>query len=1058
MSTTRHEMILASAGSGKTYALTGRFVRLLAEGARPERIVALTFTRKAAGEFFDEILKKLAAASVDADRARQLAAEIGRPGLGRAEFLGLLRSVTEAMPRLRLGTLDSFFARIIRAFPLELGLAGDFEMLQPHAARQERRRVLRRMFTRSGGLDDAQREFIEAFKRATFGREEKRLGMQLDAFLDRHQEIYLDAPEAKKWGDAARIWPDGNAWLPPPQRTEALARLRAGLPWAGMTAAQHAKWEEFFAEMAGWAPGADWGGAMSLILKNCLAVWPDIRRGTAEVMVMRKRMVFAGPACEALGLVIRSVMGGELARRLETTRGIHAVVHGYEQTYHALVRRAGRLTFADVQRLLDPEAGTPVLSSEAGRDRLFVDYRLDAKFDHWLLDEFQDTSYGQWSVLKNLIDEAVQDPAGERSFFCVGDVKQAIYTWREGDPRLFAEIRRHYTAAAPGAIATRHLDESWRSGPPVIKMVNEVFGQAASLAALFPGAMSSMWNAEWRPHVSAMPLRTGQAAWLLAEDEAGRYETVLRLLHELRPLERGLTCAVLVQTNRAAAVLADFLRQAGGLPAVAESDLPVCIDNPLGAALLALFQAAAHPGDSLAWAHARMSPLGAVLLGEGVNTQEMLTQSLLGQIHGSGFERSVEFWVRAVEPHLEPDDQFSRERARQLVDAARLFDATGSREVAEFVAFMERYTLREQEGAAVVRVMTIHKSKGLGFDVVVLPDLEGQRLDQARDGMAVHKSADRSIDWVMDMPPKLIVEHDDVLASHMSEAQSEAGYEALALFYVGLTRAKRGLYLITEPPGNSTSRNYPRLLAATLGGGSEQARELDVGRLRLPGAWSEGDAQWHESIELAPHTARAASPVHTLLGRPAGRRYQPLRPSITVGEQIATIPHLFSLRVGNAADFGIAVHRLLARVEWGRGEPLIAEEGESSDALAEAKAVLNAPELISIWAQPAGDTSGEVWRERSFEMIWHDAWVTGTIDRVVIERTASGEILRARIYDFKTDRLSEESLSAAVKKHHGQMRLYRQAVAALTGLSLPAVEAWVVFTRSRRLVVAGCQE
>ena len=91
MTAPRHLMILASAGSGKTYALTGRFVRLLAEGAPPERIVALTFTRKAAGEFFDEILKKLGAAAADADRARQLAAEIGRPELGRAHFLGLLR-------------------------------------------------------------------------------------------------------------------------------------------------------------------------------------------------------------------------------------------------------------------------------------------------------------------------------------------------------------------------------------------------------------------------------------------------------------------------------------------------------------------------------------------------------------------------------------------------------------------------------------------------------------------------------------------------------------------------------------------------------------------------------------------------------------------------------------------------------------------------------------------------------------------------------------------------------------------------------------------------------
>src|SRR4051812_25558582 len=83
----RHIMILASAGSGKTYALTNRFVELLARGARPERIVALTFTRKAAGEFFDEILNKLAGAASDGDVAARLARHIDAPELKQPDFL-----------------------------------------------------------------------------------------------------------------------------------------------------------------------------------------------------------------------------------------------------------------------------------------------------------------------------------------------------------------------------------------------------------------------------------------------------------------------------------------------------------------------------------------------------------------------------------------------------------------------------------------------------------------------------------------------------------------------------------------------------------------------------------------------------------------------------------------------------------------------------------------------------------------------------------------------------------------------------------------------------------
>ncbi|MDQ5978536.1 MAG: hypothetical protein QG602_1510, partial [Verrucomicrobiota bacterium] len=866
------------------------------------------------------------------------------------------------------------------------------------------------------------------------------------------------APEAAQWGDAPRIWPEGNRWLPPPSREQALASLRANLPWAAMTSGQRDKWEEFLAELAAWAPGAEWGGAMVLILKNSLAVWPEIRHGSAEVMVMRKRLSLDEAACAALDRVIATVAGGELARRLETTRGIHAVLRGYEQNYHALVRRAGRLTFADVQRLLSPEAGAPALSCETGANRIFIDYRLDAEIDHWLLDEFQDTSFGQWGVLRNLIDEVVQDPAGVRSFFCVGDVKQAIYTWREGDPRLFGEIWRHYTAAAPGAIVMGHLDESWRSGPPVLAMVNGLFGRAEALTELFPGPLSASWNAVWREHVPALRDRTGQAAWLLAEDEAARHETVWRVLRELRPLERGLSCAVLVQTNREAAELAEYLRQAGGLPAVAESDLRVCTDNPLGAALLALVQAAAHPGDTLAWEHVCMTPFATVLARESVATPEELTRRLLSQVQGEGFERMVSYWLGAVEPLLASDDTFSRDRSRQLVDAARLFDATGSRDAAEFLAFMERHTVREPEGATGVRVMTIHKSKGLGFEVVFLPDLEGTKLDQARDGLAVHKAPDRSVEWVLDPPPRLIADNDPVLAAHALEAAAEAGYEALSLLYVALTRAKRGLYVITEPPGNSTSRNYPRLLAATLGGGVEKAREVMVGSLRLVGAWCEGDARWHEGVEAGPSASEPEVPLRILGGKPAMRRYHALRPSVREEAWTPVLPSFFSLRGGEAAEFGTAVHRLLAQVEWGPATETATTwkiSTEPQDAVAEARAVLQAPELDEVWTRSDGDTLSEVWRERAFEMIWDEAWVTGTMDRVVLECSKDGRALRARIYDFKTDWVGADETAEAAIRHTGQMRLYRQAVARLTGLSLDRVDASLVFTRLRRLEPAG---
>jgi ATP-dependent exoDNAse (exonuclease V) beta subunit len=1050
MSGIRNTMILASAGSGKTHALTSRYVALLARGAAPERIVALTFTRKAAGEFFDKILAKLAGASRSREEAARLAAEIGKSSLGPADFLPMLRRVVDSMHRLRLGTMDGYFAQIVRAFPFELGLTGEFEILQEHGARMERRRVLERLFVRpASGLAESQKDFIEEFKRATFGTEEKRLSARLDDFLDAHQETYLEAPEAELWGNPARIWPDGSPWLGrPADRAASLRAMRSWLESAGQEAKQRSRWERFFDEVEAWAPGAAPDEAIDYIVKKALFSWDELRSGHAELKFDRRKQELDGGACAALSDLVRHLVAGELNRRLETTKGIHAVVREYEAAYHDAVRRSGKLTFADVERLLHPashSAGEPL------PDRLALDFRLDGGVDHWLLDEFQDTSFGQWSILCNLIDEAVQDSEGRRSFFCVGDVKQAIYVWREGDPRLMGEIFRHYNAAVPGSIVEQHLVQSWRSGPPVIEMVNSVFGNEAVLRRLFPQPAADAWTSDWRDHKSAVPRNAGHAALLHAADEDGRWALCLKLLEEINPIARGLTCAILVQKNETATDLADFLRREGRQPAVAESDLHVCRDNPLGAALLALFHAAAHPGDSLAWEHVRMSPLGGVCRDQGIADPSMLSDRVLLQVHGDGFERTVEDWLRLLGPRLRADDTFSRERARQFAVAAAGFDRTGSRDVTEFVDFMQRYTVRDAEGAAVVHVMTIHKSKGLGFDVVFLPDLEGLTIARRREGLAVHKGPDRSVQWILEMPTKLFRESDPVLKAHVRTEEAEACYEKLSLLYVAMTRAKRAVYAISGPVGDSGSANFPRLLGETLG---RDARLLRIGGLAAEGVWESGDPDWHLGIESRAGAPKDGPGTAWLdPGRaPRAPRRPARRPSAETGGPMSAV-QLFA--AAGAAEFGSAVHGFLAAVEWAdsaeaaRMGAVWAGRGPAGE---EAKACLEAPELAVVWRRPRAPQS-EVWRERAFEMVLDGSWVSGVLDRVVLGRDASGQPVSATVYDFKTGVLPPDAdLAVESTRHSGQLALYRRAVAALTGLPFEAVGCEVVFTRARRSI------
>jgi ATP-dependent exoDNAse (exonuclease V) beta subunit len=1037
MSAPGHVMILASAGSGKTYALTNRFVRLLAAGAPPERIVALTFTRKAAGEFFDEILHKLGAAAAEPTAARTLAAQIGAPGLGPLDFRRMLRTMVEAMPRLALGTLDGFFARIVRSFPLELGLGGEFTLLEESAARLERRRVLRGMFAAGNEPDRAQREFVEAFKRATFGAEEKQLARRLEGFLDEHAENYLDAPQRELWGNPRRIWPGGVEWLEAGLERGAAARaFGAVVPWAVLNDKQRLRIENFLADLPAWEPGAPLPRSVEYLLRNALVVWPEMRAGRAEITLERKKVLLNPDACAALVRLGRAIVGAELGRKLEMTRGLFDVLQRYDEAYHERVRRGGRLTFADVQRLLLPAQGAPMLSgTEAEDGRLLVDWRLDAQFDHWLLDEFQDTSYAQWSVLRSLLDEVVQDPEKRRTLFYVGDAKQAIFGWREGDPRLFREVLEHYNRADPGAIAEEQLTDSWRSGPAVIALVNRVFGDQGAIRGIVPADAALRWSREWRDHTSAKPALGGYAELRHADDEAGRFAETLRILREVCPERHGLSVAVIVQRNDTAARLADFLRREGNLPAVAESDLHFASDNPLTCGLLAVLKVAAHPGDTFARELLAMGPIGALLAGEGINAPDQLTTRILGQLQVNGFAATIEQWMRLLEPRLAATDDFSRMRARQLVEAARSYDVEGRRDVADFLAWAEGCTVRAAETAGVIRVLTVHKSKGLGFDLVILPDLEGQTLAQRRDGLAIRRAEDRAVEWVLDLPGRIFCEHDAILTAQVAGMEADAAYEALCKFYVAMTRAKRAAYLITEPVGKSTSQNFPKLLQQTLGED-----------------WREGDMSWYARLSTIPGgrpDAALLAPLPTAQPRRTGR--------LPSGRPSAPVPggHCFGPlfgREGNrAADFGRAIHAMFESVDWWDASRLAAwtaarqAEGANPAALEVALRCLQSPALAKVFFRPS--SAATVWREKAFEIVLDGVWLTGVFDRVVLENDSAGRAQRAFVYDFKTDRVQSDADIARAQATHGrQFDLYRRVAAILTSLPPSSVAGGLVLT------------
>jgi len=1072
MKAVRHEAVSASAGSGKTYRLARRYIALLAAGVEPERICALTFSRKAAGEIFDAIVEHLAGAAADDAAAAAKARELENDGLGRADFAALLRAFTAGLHRARIGTLDSFVVGVVRAFPMELGVAPDFRVMENGSAEAEgfSRAVLARLLAPDASRPAARRAFHEAFKQATFGSEEKDVPSRLDEFIGALRGLYRHVPRAERWGVAETIWPEPPPWRGRARGAEqAAAELLAWIEAGDMPADLAEGLRRFIAFAAAYDEHSRWdeSAARGRAAEGLLAAWPDLLRGKAALRYRKSTLALDATACRRLAAVLSRLAAVEIDRSLRRTRGMFGLLEAYCRCHDEQARRGGRLTFEDAQHLLaagGAENGGPPLSREPGRaDRLYIDYRLDCRLDHWLLDEFQDTSDLQWDAFRNLADEILQDTSGRRSFFYVGDVKQAVYGWRGGNPQLFTEILREYA----GAIELSGLHVTYRSVPAVVQTVNAVFGDVGG--ETLPGGAVSRWRDSWQEHRCAPARRDESGYAALLEPAAGedgkpggedeRIGLTAALLREISPVARGLETAVLVRSNRAGKRIVGALRGlCPDMPVVHEGKASIK-DDPSVVLLLALVTLAAHPGDTYARRVFEMSPLGPRAGGGGPAGAD-----LLDRIHRDGFRGFVRHWAAELQAAGGLSD-FARFRLADLAAAADEFDAGGSRDADDFAEFAEAYQVRDPSARNAVRVMTVHQAKGLGFDLVILPDLMQGNMARARevDTVCGARAEDGRPAWVLKMPRRAIAALDDVLGARLRASDEQACFEELCVLYVALTRAKRGLYMIggsqgraaeSVPPGIFLKERLledPRAMGAPVRIGGTDAALL----------FARGAADWHAGIE-APAPAPAAADLPRSFARRASRRARLKHVEPSAAEDAETrLAWVFDPESSEVLEFGRAVHELFQRVEWleqADPEAVIrawlpsAECGDAvrRDACAQFRRALAAEPVRAELARPDGPV--ELWREKSFEVILDRKLVAGAFDRVTIRRDAGGRAVAATILDYKSNRVEDRAAMArAAERYAEQLRLYRRALARILNLAPARIRTAILFTRAAAL-------
>ncbi len=299
----------------------------------------------------------------------------------------------------------------------------------------------------------------------------------------------------------------------------------------------------------------------------------------------------------------RGVIVGKLVNRTEAT---YQLLAAYGEVYQRLKFARRGLRFDDVPRLLATGLADGLMQH--------AHWRLDTSIGHLLLDEFQDTSLPQWNVLKPFA-LACCDGASGHSFFCVGDVKQAIYRWRGGVSQLFDAARNEL----PG-VSEQSLSKSYRSSQPVIDTVNQVFTDLPANQALDRYVdVARQWRDWFQPHTTAKTQLVGYTALCAAprasdpkQQARATLEFAAERVAKLAAECPGKSIGVLTRRNKAVAQLIHLLRSKKKLPASQEGGNPLT-DSAAVQLVLSLVKLADHPGDMPARYHVAHSPLASTV-------------------------------------------------------------------------------------------------------------------------------------------------------------------------------------------------------------------------------------------------------------------------------------------------------------------------------------------------------------------------------------------------------------------------------------------------------------
>ncbi len=477
--------VFASAGSGKTWLLITRICRLLLNGADPQQILAITFTRKSAAEMRARLNATLSSWAVidDAALINELQVIGEQPS---AEKLSLARGLYEklifATQSIRISTFHAFCEEVIRAFPLESELPSSFEltdhehMYVGHAwqkllAKCDRSRhskladALQTLFEFCYGLNGTKTALMSFL----YARTEWR------AFTFNSQQAAVHAYDKliDTFGAQSKI--DINEWLNSASNKEKLNQ------YCQILSTSPTKTYQTWAEKITSTLSADYlpGETRIQQLANVLLTsennprYLTISKAWHKIISAEQAEILPQHHAYLCQEILRILDAQVHIKLVNANQAWFYVGHEFVKLYQQCKFERGVIDFSDLEwetyRLLGHEDHA-----------LWVQYKLGQRIKHFLVDEFQDTSPIQWHLLKPLIETSNDLSSTEQnSLFLVGDIKQSIYRFRGANPEI-QTLAAQWSEQAMNSLQLTN-DHSWRSSPAIIETVNNIFSHSNTL-------------------------------------------------------------------------------------------------------------------------------------------------------------------------------------------------------------------------------------------------------------------------------------------------------------------------------------------------------------------------------------------------------------------------------------------------------------------------------------------------------------------------------------------------------------------------------------------------